>query len=206
MVAFPLSSACQKPVNEINRAQWVYPMLGIIQFSPAMVMPIHSVGAIALVWFLHRVSLAPTPTVAPARQDSAPLEPVRLEPARLDVAKCLSDLGVHPAGPDTRACINLAVAERRQDPRESTDVPVFIFDDFGFCQGRVLNKSQGGLCIAAESNVTVGQSIRIQSRLDSNAATSVNMEVCHVRKEGDEWIYGCKFLQEQDEADLKLFG
>jgi hypothetical protein len=205
-MATPLAFRLPNTVYDIDPAPRVYPMLGIIQLSPALAMPIHSVGAIVLVWFLHRVSLAPTPTIAPARQESAPLDPVRLEPARHDVANCLSELGVHPAGPDTRACINLAVAERRRDRRETTDVPVYIFDDFGFCQGRVLNKSQGGLCIAAESNVTVGQSIRIQCQLHSNPAASVELEVCHVRKEGEEWIYGCKFVQDQDEAVLKLFG
>lgn len=69
-----------------------------------------------------------------------------------------------------------------------------------------MNRSRGGLCIASDSKVTVGQSIRIQCQLDSNSAPSFDMEVCHVSKKGDEWIFGCKFLQEQDPSVLQLLG
>jgi PilZ domain len=181
-------------------------MMGIIQLSPAMLLPIHSVGAITLVWFLHHVCLMPSNTVSQARH-TVSQAPHTVSQARHDVTKCLSELGIQPAGPDSRVQVNLAVGERRQDIRiAENNVPVFIHDEFGFCQGRVINSSGGGLCIASEAHVTVGQAIRIQSQFDSNSAPSFDLKVCHVRKEGDEWIFGCKFLQEQDPAVLTLFG
>lgn len=182
----------KKVVSDIELAQRVCLMMGIIQLSPALLMPLHSVGAITLVWFLHHACLAPSHTLSGARQD---------------VKKCLNELRTQSAGPDSRAWINLSVAERRYDNRiAGNNAPVFIFDEYGFCQGRVMNRSRGGLCIAAESDVTVGQAIRIQWLLDSNSAVSIDMEVCHVRKEGNEWIFGCRFLQQQDPAVLTLFG
>ena len=165
--------------------------MGFMQLAPAMVLPLHSVGTISLVWFLHRMYLLPATPLPPPR-------PV--------ATRRLDELGIKPVGPASRAHINLTVDERRQDIRQAgNEVPVFIHDEFGFCQGRVMNQSRGGLSIASECNVSVGQSIRIQSQLAASDAAAIDMKVCHVRKEGDEWIFGCKFLRQQDPAILQLF-
>src|SRR5262249_44569091 len=122
------------------------------------------------------------------------------------VSKRLRELGIRSPGPDSCAKINLALAERRHDVRTPVDsLPVFIHDDSGFCQGHVMNKSNGGLCIASESEVTVGQSIRIQCQLDAKSTASIDLKVCHVQKEQDSWVFGCQFLRPEDPVVQKLF-
>jgi hypothetical protein len=166
--------------------------MGIVQLSPALLLQLHGVGAITLVWYLNHVALVPSNMMAKSRRY---------------LANRLIDLGIRPIGPNSRAFIHLNVPERRQDPRTAgNDVPLFIHDESGFFQGRVVNRSRGGLCIAAEASVKVGQAIRIQSQLRANSCVLINMEVCHVRQEGDEWIFGCKFVGHEDLEVLKLFG
>ncbi len=172
--------------------------MGIIQLTPAIILPLHSACAITLVWLLHCVYLVPSQPLPQSR-------PHVVRP-RQDVSKLLSELGVDSAGPDTCEKVSLAIAERREDVRKSGDrLPVFIHDDSGFCQGHVMNKSSGGLCIASESEVSVGQSIRIQCQLDAKSTASIDLKVCHVKKERDSWVFGCQFLKPQDPVVLKLF-
>lgn len=173
--------------------------MGIIQLTPAIIMPLHGACAITLVWLLHHACLVPSQPSSRSRS--------QLVHSQLDVSSRLNELGIRSAGPDTCAKIDLALEERRKDVRKSGDsLPVFIYDDSGFCQGHVMNKSRGGLCIASESHVAVGQSIRIQCQLDAKSTASIDMKVCHVRQERDSWIFGCQFLKPQDPVVLQLFG
>jgi hypothetical protein len=74
------------------------------------------------------------------------------------------------------------------------------------CEGWVVDRSRGGLCLSLPGPVAVGAVLDVQSTQYADAASWAPVEVLHLKPDGERWLVGCRFLRDLPWCDLLLFG
>ena len=76
----------------------------------------------------------------------------------------------------------------------------------GAARGTVLDRSTGGLAIAADVAPPAGAVLGVCPEPHSREAPWVQVRVRHCRRDGDGWVLGCQFLSPPPWNVLLLFG
>jgi hypothetical protein len=73
-------------------------------------------------------------------------------------------------------------------------------------QGRVLNRSRGGLCLSVPQAVEVGRVLAVRTSDYPEGLESVQVRVRHCQPKGASCRLGCQFLETHPWSVLLLFG
>jgi hypothetical protein len=73
-------------------------------------------------------------------------------------------------------------------------------------QGRVLNRSRGGLLVSLSQPTAVGTILSVRPPHAPDEQMWIHVEVKHCKQQQDRWYLGCKFTQELPWSVLLLFG
>jgi hypothetical protein len=98
---------------------------------------------------------------------------------------------------------------RRALRREGNPVELLIADDRPGTtpiNGQVMDRSRGGLLIAAHHEYPVGAVLSVRTTNAPNDLPWIQVEVKHCRQQGDGWQLGCKFTHELPWGILLFFG
>jgi hypothetical protein len=102
-----------------------------------------------------------------------------------------------------------AEAERRQDPRRATGVPVHISSTESLPEpiaGWVLNGSAGGLCLSVEQPVPKGAVLSVRPTKAPPGTPPVQVRVQRCKQDRRRWALGCSFVRVPPAHVLGLFG
>jgi hypothetical protein len=101
-------------------------------------------------------------------------------------------------------------AEKRRAPRRRVgSVSVEVADADGTVRpyrGWVVDRSEGGLCLAVEESFPVGAILRVRPPQAGGLIYWVPLWVRHLRQAGTTWEVGCQFLQTVSATTLHHFG
>jgi hypothetical protein len=101
-------------------------------------------------------------------------------------------------------------SDKRAAPRRrGAPVPVLLSDGGGRVEpvsGAVLDRSRGGLAIAAPAPVPTGAVLGVRAELHRRDMPWVQVKVRHCRRDGSDWVLGCQFLSPPPWNVLLLFG
>ena len=111
-------------------------------------------------------------------------------------------------GPDP--FVSGSPTDKRSTPRRrGVPVAVLLSDSGGRTEpvhGAVLDRSRGGLAIAAPAPAPTGTVLSVRAARYAREMAWVPVRVRHCRPDGDGWVLGCQFLSPQHWDVLLLFG
>jgi hypothetical protein len=99
--------------------------------------------------------------------------------------------------------------DRRSAPRRrgnSVEVDLSNETDHSVCQGWVLDRSVGGLCIVVEEPVAEGTVLRVRPHSASDSVPWTPIEIRGCRAHKNEWELNCQFLQTPNWNVMMMFG
>lgn len=153
-------------------------------------------GLVSSFWPIQRLRLDAKPTASPPPLPVQPPPPPQLD----DLPPPLSGTTIRPFIKPKRTQID---DQRRNARRGGNPTAVRVNDAV---DGRVLNRSRGGLCVESAEPFAVGQIISVRPTEFDPTALPVDVEIRHARKRDDVWIHGCKFVAAPPWSVLLQFG
>ncbi|HEV3203182.1 MAG TPA: PilZ domain-containing protein [Gemmataceae bacterium] len=100
--------------------------------------------------------------------------------------------------------------ERRKSVRRrGNQLEVMISDSCGKTlpyRGIVLDRSVGGLRLAVDDLISVGNIISVRPSHVATIVPWIQVEICHCRKKDNGWELGCQFLHPPPSTILWMFG
>ena len=104
----------------------------------------------------------------------------------------------------------LTARERRDAVRRDGNPLAIVLtdpsDEAASLEGTVLDRSRGGLLIAATEPCRVGAVLRVRPKDAPEDVAWVLIQIRHARPRNDHWLFGCAFMRKMDWSELLIFG
>jgi hypothetical protein len=126
-------------------------------------------------------------------------------PGQGKASPSLDNVAIPKSGPPKKKAMERRTSRRRH----GSPISLLIFDHSGTGtpkEGKVLDRSRGGLLIAAPDFAGVGTILKVRPKNAPEDISWFPIEVRHFRKKEDRWVLGCAFAHKLSDRELLIFG